>query len=83
MVFASSVREAGWVQAVILIRSAFVSQSIIHGIIRSADLSYSFDEYGSIFRIVIFKRENEWTGKCHDDYDNNVFICLWKNCEIL
>lgn len=47
MVFASSVREAGRVQAVILIRSVFVSSSIIHVIIPSAKRSHSFYDYSS------------------------------------
>lgn len=47
MVFASSVREAGRVQAVILIRSVFVSSSIIHVIVLSAKRSHSFYDYSS------------------------------------
>jgi len=47
MVFASSVREAGGVQAVILIRSVFVSSSIIHVIILSAKRSHGFYDYCS------------------------------------
>ncbi len=42
-----SVREAGRVQAVILIRSVFVSSSIIHVIILSAKRSHSFYAYNS------------------------------------